>query len=95
MLTMRPNPGEYMCGSAARINRNGASTISASIDAEAFRAEIGDRVDALDAGVVDQDIRLQSQVLERADIEKIDRPSGSADLVGQRLRPRRRRRRQS
>ena len=81
----RPNPLRYMCGSAARINRKGASTISASIIRNRAGRELGDLADGLHAGVVDQDVGFQLQVLQRLDVEKVDSPGGSADLVGQRL----------
>src|SRR6476469_6565059 len=54
--------------------------------AEAFGAEVGDRVYALNPRVVDQDIRLQCEVLERADVEKIYPPSIPTDLFGDYLR---------
>ena len=52
---------------------------------ELVRREIVDRVDALYPGVVDQDVGVEFQALQRRDVEKIYRPGLSADLFGQRL----------
>ncbi len=52
---------------------------------EAVRREFCDRADALDAGVVDQDVGLEPQLLQRGDVEKVDRPGLSTDLAGDRL----------
>jgi hypothetical protein len=62
------------------MSKNGASTISASI---ARRRKVGNRVDTLHPGVVHQDVGLQLKILQRSDIEKVYRPSLSADLVRQ------------
>ena len=74
-----------MCGSAARINRKGASTISASMERKRSGSKSAIGLDRLHARVVDQDVDLEPQVLQRGDVEKVYRPGVSADLVGQRL----------
>ena len=53
---------------------------------ELLGRELLDRVRALDSGVVDQDVDVEFEVLQRRDVEQVDRPRPSADLVGHRLR---------
>src|SRR6185437_4140329 len=53
--------------------------------AELLGREVGDRIDALYSGVVDQDIGVEFQTLQRRYVEKVYRPGLSVDLFGERL----------
>ena len=78
---MRPKPLSYMCGKRGADQQERRLHHECEHEPEAVRREVGDRADMLDSRVVDQDVGLQLQLLQRADVGKVYRPGLSADLL--------------
>ena len=57
--------------------------------AEVLGIELGDRAHPLDAGVVDEDVDIEREVVERRGVGEVDDPRLAADLVGDAARRRR------
>ena len=92
---MRPQPCAYICGSAPRTSRNGASSITVSIREEDLRRELLDRADALHPRVVDQDVGALGGPFGRVEVGQVQGAGfdaarrapcwANADQVGQAL----------
>ena len=80
----RPNPRSYMPGSAARMSRNGDSSMTRRMQREPLGLELLDGAHVLDAGVVHEDVGVEREVGERRRVAEVDRQASPPSRVGTR-----------
>ena len=82
---IRPKFCLYMCGSAARMSRNGDSTISVIMWRKRSGGNSAIGLTCCTPALLTRMSASSCRLLQRGDIGKVYRPSLSADLLGDRL----------
>ena len=77
---MRPQPRSYIAGQRRADQQERRLEHEPQDQAERVGIELGDRAHPLDAGVVDEDVDVERQVVERRRVGEVDDPRLAADL---------------
>ena len=80
---IRPKLLAYMCGSAARMSRNGASSMSVMRRRKSAGSKSSMGLIRWMPALLTRMSQSRLTRLEGLDVEQVDRPGGAADLVGE------------